>query len=63
MNELISQRQEIQPIKYTAPFSHIYLQNELKNIKMSLKGGQADNNNASAALFDAIFEDPEAKDS
>jgi len=38
------------------------LENELKNIKMSLKGGQADNNYASAALFDAIFEDPEAKE-
>ena len=36
--------------------------NELKNIKMRLKGGSVDNN-ASAAFFDAIFEDPEAKES
>ena len=53
----------MQPMKISDPISYIYLQNELKNIKMSLKGGQADNNNASAALFDAIFEDPEAKES
>ena len=36
--------------------------NELKNIKMRLKGGSVDNN-ASAAFFDAIFVDPEAKES
>ena len=28
---------------------------------MSLKGGSVESNNASAAFFDAIFEDPEAK--
>ena len=49
--------------KINCSYLSYFFQNELKNIKMSLKGGSVDNNNASAAFFDAIFEDPEAKES
>ena len=37
-----------------------YFQSELNEIKLKLKSGSGDSK-ASAAFFDAIFEDPEAK--
>ena len=38
----------------------LIIQSELNEIKLKLKSGSADSK-ASAAFFDAIFEDPEAK--